>query len=526
MKRWGSVAGITIMFIVYLANVAFGPKSYRAVIEVDLSRRFPISMNIWGQTFSLGVDPARLASLSMSEDLGYVSPDVWGHNFLPSPAYLTAEDFYTKMGGIENIRNLGTKMIRFPGGCPSEQYYWDGERAWVKRTDWQGIPQPDTEVMPLQEFMKIVQDLDVDFIYEINMSYPKGLPLPGNCNSRSLYPSIDLTEEERFQVLAADARRIATYLKNHPVSKDRTRYYELGNEQYLSWDIDEYVRGAERMAKIIRSIDPEAVILITGGRVVYPVPEKDAWGMGIKNALQSGLYNMPTIHSYITETNNIEFGAYPFTHIIKTRAEQYAPWGLAVTEWNKVCWVDTMLEGNKTIDHGIFVADGLLTMAENGTRIGILHNLTFNNSCGLFIDGKPTPVYYAFQLTSVLAGGFMAATKVDSADYTVINNPDCGGWHCIFGEAHIPNVTAYSGFSPDGKFFIFIINRGDNPVILSLPEKVLVVNRKDTVTETGLAMEAQVAEGPLLLLKKSITRLEVSVPEFYTLFLPLVVNGK
>lgn len=449
---------------------------------------------------------------------------IWGFNFLQNFENLTAQSFYDNTGGLEFIRPLNIQMLRFPGGCPSEQYYWDGEKAWLKRTDAEGNPLPDVQAMPLDEFLKVVQDLAVPFIYEINMSYPKGLPLPGNCNSRSLYPPIDLTEEERFNIVMQDARRIVNYLKTNPITKDRQRYYEIGNEQYLSWDINQYRYGANMMAQQIRDLDPTAIILITGGRSAPLEASSDRWGQGIKEELKTALYDNPTVHIYSTETDYIEYSGYSFDYILSYRTNLYKPYPPVVTEWNKVCWAPDIFGENKTTDHAIFVTEALLIMAKYGTSIGILHNLSYENPCGLYDDTvqKPTEIYNGFKLTSILAGGVFAGTSVLTDEYEQIQSaPDCQGWSCIPYSPQLPTLVSYSGYGNDGKFYIFIINKSSKQAVVSFSESVEALLN---IQGTNPAKQALLFGDTVTMQPKSIIRVEAIIKEPALFYLPIITK--
>ncbi len=113
-----------------------------------------------------------------------------------------------------------------------------------------------------------------------------------------------------------------------------------------------------------------------------------------------------------------------------------------------------------TVEQGLFAAETLLQMAKIGVSFGNYHSTSIGN-CGL-ISAKNTlrSTGQVYQLTSVLAGGFILPTTVVSEKKNIPENQKCSNASCIRGPLEVNYVSAYSGLTADkGILYMFLINR-------------------------------------------------------------------
>lgn len=236
-----------------------------------------------------------------------VAESIWGVNFFPMTRNINDVATLLPRYNIAAAQTLGIRSIRYAGGCWGDTLNPIPQgNALISKYNQNGTDSIRYLPALAQLFVFLNQiNPQIKIIYQVNTE-TKALTNP--CGLKSLYPNI-LTngvwdEAKNEAQLLADLINVITTHGN--VIDD----YELGNEQWNSWDPNQYITTATRFAQVIKQYDPTAKV----GLVGYPTSFNNqtdtidyqanlAWTTTIKNHLNDqcagkSCFDFVTDHPY------------------------------------------------------------------------------------------------------------------------------------------------------------------------------------------------------------------------------------
>jgi hypothetical protein len=407
-----------------------------------------------------------------------ISKFIWGADYNGYYAYADAEEFKKSFSDYDTrLKKLGVKMLRYPGGCPSDVYNWKAKDAttdtrMIDRVDWTGTK--NYNFLTIEEFLSLTNTLGAEPLYTTNVHYKTEPNICGDTPAH--YPNKPSAQENINTLIQDAADLVARY-------KGKIKYYELGNEQYLvGYTVEEYIAIAVPMARAMKAQDPTIEIGLTsffnysiGGLTPTPKPndvppnKQSNWLKMIQGIINTSCgdvscFDFVSSHSYFDVRylqDNMQYApllmyGYGFENTLK----DFAPKKIALTEWNTAnCWQEKMGDGfpvTLDVSWGMFYEEMLLTMAKKGVFIANYHDITGGSKCSLIRQNPADPsrpwrlAEQVFSLSSVLAGGRIFETDVSSSALIQEVN--------FYGIKKMPPITAYVGNSPDGKTYVFLLN--------------------------------------------------------------------
>ncbi len=118
-----------------------------------------------------------------------------------------------------------------------------------------------------------------------------------------------------------------------------------------------------------------------------------------------------------------------------------------------------------TAEHGLFILESMLLMAQNTVHANIFFQLQKNGAnCSILNKNNAINApAQAFTFTGALAGNNLIQTSVTGSPIKrVPGDPLCVNSDCIKTDKDVPFVSAYTSVSPDGTLNIIAINRHDS----------------------------------------------------------------
>jgi hypothetical protein len=356
---------------------------------------------------------------------------------------------------INPVTNLHPHIIRFPGGSTSDVYFWNAQ---------QGARPVDVPAMIMDEFGA---KKDPSYIYgKSNLNW--------QCNLDDYYSMLQQTNNKGIITVNYGYARYGT--ANDPVAaaahlaadwvrydNGRTQYWEIGNENYGSWEwgyrIDpalnkdgqpEYLTGAlyvqhfkvfvDSMRKAATEIGKKIYI----GAVTYESPATESWLTNTVKTWNTGM--MPgindkadfyVVHNYFTpydQNSNASVVLNSALTVPQTmidyvtqtlQANGAAIKPIAMDEWNM--WAKNSKQQVSNIS-GVFA---VLVMGEAiknkygmAARWDLLNGWDNGNDHGLFSAGdepgiskwSPRPSFYYMYFFQKLLGDRMVASSVSGSN--------------------------------------------------------------------------------------------------------------
>ena len=160
------------------------------------------------------------ATVDVSNVITKVSKNLFGNNTNPYMGQYVTEPVL-----MANLTSLSPNILRFPGGSLSDVYFWDGVTpadAPTQLLDYQGKASPagywfgnikDSWTFSLDNYYKVLQQTNSTGIITVNYSYARYGTGPNP--------------------VAAAAHIAANWVR---YDKGRTKYWEVGNENYGNWE--------------------------------------------------------------------------------------------------------------------------------------------------------------------------------------------------------------------------------------------------------------------------------------------------
>ena len=195
----------------------------------------------------------------------HLGRNVYGGVYDPKDPQADGDGFRCDV--IAAMKDLGTPIFRYPGGCFTDFWCWeDGIGPREKRPVridpyWKQL---EDNSFGLDEFMKWIGKVGAKPMLTINLS------------TRGLLEAARMWEYLRFPggTTLSDQRRANGQDKPYDI-----RYWCLGNELYGAWEFghrrpERYGEDAREVAKFIKSVDRGAVVILCGSEVSQEWNEK------------------------------------------------------------------------------------------------------------------------------------------------------------------------------------------------------------------------------------------------------------
>lgn len=373
---------------------------------------------------------------------------------------------------LKLTRELGVRLIRYPGGVYSDFYHWkDGVGPDNKRPEVQHLPNKNERsrmYFGTDEALKFCQAAGAELLITVNAGSG--------------------TAQE-----AADWVRYA----NQP--RQRVRYWEIGNELYLkdsdlgpravTLSPEKYAQRLIEFSRAMRAVDPTIKILAIGGEnhgryttVDYPNWDKIVLSragdqidyLSVHNAyaplLTSDTQDLRTVYRAMLAAPQLVAANLA---TIQRQIETYAPKrplpiGIAVTEWGPAFRFDfstRYIDHGKTLGSALFAACALESFIQS-PRVNIANFWelndysvlgwigTRNTSFPPRPDWVPTARYYAFQMFTKYFGPNLVKTEVAGPTF------DSEAVGLTDAVANAPDLVTVSSLSADGsKLYVITVNR-------------------------------------------------------------------
>ena len=168
------------------------------------------------------------------------------------------------------LHSAGVRVVRFPGGMPTHQYFTEGPEAQAKLFKFfpshsyyfrnMGYPL-------IHDVVNFCQRYGFEILFEVNTMFfmdENGEVWPVSDNKyKNEKP--ELYEKRRTAEAAAALDRFIASLP----SPDTIRYWEIGNEEFGLMSVREYAEVCNAFIRVIKARNPDAIITVTGN--TWPV---------------------------------------------------------------------------------------------------------------------------------------------------------------------------------------------------------------------------------------------------------------
>ncbi len=406
---------------------------------------------------------------------------------------------------LQLTRELGVKLIRYPGGVYSDFYHWrQGIGPRSQRPEVQHEPGKPDESRP-----NFGTDEALDFAKQI------GAELLITVNAGTGTP-----------------QEAADWVRYVNANELRVRYWEVGNELYMNGDaptskditIDPatYAERFIQFARAMRAADPRIEIGAIGGENQgrYQIVGYPDWDRIVLQ--RAGHYiDFLSVHNayYPTVTDDrldlrtvykAMFAAPVLIErnlqTLESQIDQYAPQDasrikIAVTEWGpwfNTDWNNRYVDHEKTLGSALYAASALKRFIESPkTTIAAFWMLNDWATLGWIGSNRPvfppnpnwipTARYYAFQMFTKHFGSRVVSTTTTSPTF---NSQDVGFTEAV---SNVPWLDVTSSLSADGsELYILAINRQfDDPINASITVNGFVPSPDGTAwTLTGTSIDA------------------------------------
>lgn len=228
--------------------------------------------------------------------IGGNHPWIFGSNFSGYTGYEHGITTWNTVNGIrsEDLALLKSRLLRTPGGCISESYFWDeqdGNGATLIKMDNRTIPS-----LSLPEMQSIVDDAAIaqgswfDHLHTLNLSFDANLAAYNTpCGDGPIGP-ISIT------------RAVNNLVGDNP----DISLYQLGNEPWGEWSIADYDDAARDAARELTATNWRPGIIGVGfPSTQYHLPgspgatRRDDWNEMVTDMYQEGVIDYVSDHPYM-----------------------------------------------------------------------------------------------------------------------------------------------------------------------------------------------------------------------------------
>ncbi len=319
-----------------------------------------------------------------------ISPFIWGAGVggMQTP---TAAAVYSKFSK-ENIKALGIKMLRYPGGCDADLFNYKNSSYSYNLF---GGPQKTESIgLSIDEFLKLTTETNTEPLYVLNVQQKAGAPDP--CAWYTNNPGSVEDVKDIVQKYTIDRRNSGgKYIK----------FYEMGNESWgdykytdypFSRSLSDYAATAVTYAKAMKLLDPTIKISLQGypstgnnqaiNGTAQATGDAIPWNNKVKELMGLTCNGVPcfdfvTDHPYVNAGyNKILGGSSPsnfpgmssyfplinYKAVFDVAKTSYPSKDLDITEWNVKCWGGDPYAGVTTPPYKVNVANPLFVSSLSG----------------------------------------------------------------------------------------------------------------------------------------------------------------
>ena len=366
--------------------------------------------------------PSSSPTVTININTSNIIADVLPSHFGTNLTHFLGESVINDNDFMSNIKNLGKSILRYPGGNGSNQFFWDGNipssilndseitvNDLIDGSGWRISP---------DDFLQILDSTNGTGIIAVNASYAR-------------YGS----SSNPLQTAASYAANFVRHM-NQTLGAN-IKYWEVGNENYGSWQAGYIVNGdtidgtkygdifnvfADSMKAADPTIKIGAVLFRQDGayndwsKKVLSKVENKADFLIIHNYFRRKPNpNNVTYQEMLTSLNQVQQDANRVKNMVAnytSKPRNYFP--IAITEFNSKTG-----EREISMANAIFIAQALAEQIKNGFAASILwsfqngldsyggdHGMTARNS-PILNDHYPRPVFYIYHYFQKFMGDKM-----------------------------------------------------------------------------------------------------------------------
>ena len=343
---------------------------------------------------------------------------------------------------IARSKTVGPGFIRFPGGNGANRYFWDGNPPALIRQDdvvtASDLIDPDGSSMGTDELFLLCDSIGGEPVLVVNFSFARY--------------GWGLDRVEQAASYAADwVRHVNQTLGKY------VRYWEIGNENYGSWQAGSMVEGelltGEMYGQIFRvfadsmkSVDPTIQL----GAVIYPIDEEyNDWTAQVLPEVENDA-DFLVVHDYFAwapNENNITYDQMMGSIVeVSEDAEAVADMVNLYTDKPADHFPVAFTEFNSNTGHrevamanALFISRVLLEQIMEGFEMSLIwniqggvsedggsHGLLAQNTPGL-PDGAPRPIFYTYWLLQKYLGYAIQRMETNYLHFTAYETTHANG---------------------------------------------------------------------------------------------------
>ncbi|MDF2963624.1 MAG: alpha-N-arabinofuranosidase [Paenibacillus sp.] len=388
------------------------------------------------------------------------------------------------------IRELGTPIVRWPGGCFADLYHWEDGigpshlRPVRRNFHWGGL---ESNQFGTDEFLQWCKRIGTEPYINFNLG------------TGTLDEALRWMDYVNGEAETADVLRRKDNGRQEPYN---VKYWGIGNETYGPWeagqmDAEAYAKRLANWAEFVRRIQPDAKILGVGS---FAGKDTDWDRTVLKHAgqyldyLTFHLYGSSLDRKSGREYENIAYTPAYFERKLRrmlATMDEYAdasgssrPIRISMDEWNIRHYIQDdqgayrlNRSSPRNLQDAIFTSGVLNAMIRLSPRIGMANYVFLVNGNGVMRANDTsvlkTPLYYVFQQFARWFAGSSGELHIEGAVKTgirpQINNPSmiCEPTD----DLEAPVVDAAASWNDDGTLAVSLINR--DPAAASETELVL-----------------------------------------------------
>lgn len=332
---------------------------------------------------------------------------------------------------LNEIRALKLSVIRWPGGCFSDQYHWKegigsrDQRKMQKNGAWHHYgpkigPKQDNH-FGSDEFMQFIKEVEVAPLINVNF----GTGTPEEAAQWVEYMNGDKRTE--YGALRAQ--------NGHPTPYN-VKLWGIANEIFGGWEkghlpAEKYARRYLEFARAMRAIDPSIKLMAVGADYMFQNWNRQLLEIAadqidylslhvyIPGTIVATLSNRaPAFYNIISGAFEVERRIQWVANSIKEVLGEKKTIPIVLDEWG-VWWNSRQLyEGYYTLRDGIFAASVFEILHRHAKEIKMAHYAQLVNVLPMIVtndsDAYHNPIYLALQLFSNYAQPYLVSFSVSS----------------------------------------------------------------------------------------------------------------
>lgn len=503
---------------------------------------------------SIPTQAAGTVTIDASSVITRIPRTIFGHNAVWWMGPLPAQ-------AVTDVKNLNAGIIRFPGGNSANNYFWNEEEGHLPddvpntAVNENGVTQPASYLygktnlnwqFNLNNYYELLQSTNSKGIISVNYSYAR--------YSTSATP------------LANAAHLAAQWIR---FDNGRTKYWEIGNEHYGSWQAgyrinkaankdgqpeiitgELYGNHANVFIDSMRKAAADINKTIHIGVVLYEAAATESWQTQTTKTWNAGVLNASknkadfyVIHNYYTSSGNENAMAIlnsastvttEMAHFMGQEFQKYGatPKPIALDEWNIFASGSKQQVSNVSGLFAVIVqAEAIKNQYGMAARWDLVNGWDNGNDHGLFSGGDEPgipkwnlrPSFYYMYYFQKLLGDRMIPSAVTGTtavkSYATTYSSGEANVSLVNTSSTAQNVLLkFNNFNPGSRFYWYSLEGGNDNGEFS---------RKVTVNGSGTALEAGGPAGYSSIKARSAATangIRVTVPARGAVF--VVVNKK